>query len=121
MKSKILSALAVAVTLALAGCASPSGQPGGMVTKSKVTQIQIGTSRAAVVSALGNPSSTNSQVTASGTEEILVYSKGTLVERFEGGAAAFRWGMQRELSGGPGQTYLTFRFVNGFLTSIEGL
>jgi len=121
MKSKILSALAMAVALALVGCASPSGQPVGMVTKSKVTQIQIGTSRAAVIAILGNPNSTNSRVAVSGTEEILVYSKGTLVERFEGGAAAFKWGMQRELSGGPGQTYLTFRFVNGLLASIEGL
>lgn len=121
MKPKIFSILILTVTLAVAGCASPSGQPVGMLTKNKVTQISIGTSRATVVAALGNPNSTNSRVTASGTEEILVYSKGTLVERFEGGAAAFKWGMQRELSGGPGQTYLTFRFLNGFLTSIEGL
>lgn len=121
MRTKILSVIVVTATLAFVACASSSVQPAGMLTKSKVTQISIGTTREAVVTALGNPNSTNSRITSAGTEEILVYSKGSLVERFEGGAAAFKWGMQRQLNGGPGQTYITFRFVNGYLTSIDGL
>ncbi len=114
--------LVVMAQLFVAGCATnPNGQPIGMLTTSKVTQLGFGTSREQVLQELGKPNSSNSRLTASGTEEVFIYSKGDLLEKFEGGAAAFKWGMQRGLSGGSGATFITLRFLDGRLNAIEGL
>ena len=119
--SLVLLVAFVSAIFALSGCATAPGQSVGSLTRNRIASIPMGTSQKDVIAGIGNPRNTTSRITADGNQQVFVYSMGDLIEKIEGGGAAFGYGMQQGLRGNSGSRPILLTFTNGKLVAIEGL
>ena len=120
-KMKYLNACAISLigVLLFTGCASLQTQnriPRATVSQ-KLQLLYVGMSQSNVIETIGQPHWSRTEETASGRIDVWLYDYLRLVERIEGGGAAFWSGVQR---GGSGVSSppVELRFENRNITSI---
>ena len=94
--------------------------PSHLTIEQTLSLIKIGSGTEEVMRLLGRPNSTSFKITSSGRAVIWAYSYGTLVERIQGGGAAFGYGFSQEMNGQRADKMIYLTFMDGSLGEIDG-
>lgn len=120
MKYLNTCAISLIGVLLFAGCASlqPQNRIPRATVLQKLQELYVGMSQTEVIETIGQPHWYRTEETASGRIDVWLYDRYKLIERIEGGGAAFWSGVQHGASGASSPPPVELRFENRNITSI---
>lgn len=120
---KLLTANEEAPTRAVQGTEAPRLAPSNQgSTQARLDSLKVGMTTSEILQLLGNPLVTRSEISAEGKVELWAYSRGGLIEKFDGGGAAFAHGFFGQFQHeNKKEDDIILTISNGALKAIVGL